>query len=498
MPYQTDTRFASRSRYQYFKKGYLFILLLAALAGCKKDRNNVIVPPPPPTPPVDTKAVIVTLGDVQTDNAISNNFEGMSFEVDLLTSDPEFLNVNNKTAIQLFKNLGAGVIRIGGGTSDLIGWTGHPRSASDGVTMLTTSDVDRLAAFSKAVDWQVIFGLNMAGNDAVGSTNEATYAANALGSHLYAFQAGNEPDMFDREGLRPAPYDVYAYSKDWDIYYASIKKQVPQAQFAGPDIANNSQWVNLFVQDESTNLNIMDAHFYVTGPATAPYITKTDILNPSYGLAPYLANLNNQASLYKMPYRITECNSIWGGGKQGVSDTFAATLWALDFMWQVAINNGQGINFHGGTLRGANLYYSPVLNLDGKFTAMPEYYAMLAFRYASAGSRIISSPLNDNTIANCTAYACVDSQGNYNVTLINKETDKDVSFTLNVNKSATTARIWRLTAPSLDSKSDVKFAGASVNDDGTFVPGAGDNQPVSLGKVVIKVPAGSAAVITIH
>jgi hypothetical protein len=496
MPYRIRQRFTRRSQYICFKKRYFVILLLAFLAACKKDRNNVI--PPPVTPPVDTKSVVVTLDDNNPGYAISPNFQGLSLETDLLTSDPDYLNVKNTALVQLLKNLGPGVIRIGGGTSDLIGWTGKPRIASDGTTMLTTSDVDRLAAFTKAVDWQVIFGLNMANNNQVSATNEATYAANVLGSHLFSFQAGNEPDMFDREGLRPAPYDVYAYSKDWDRYYTSIKQQLPQAQFAGPDIANNSQWVNLFVEDESTNLKMLDAHFYVTGPATASYITKADILSPAFGLTAYLANLNNQASLYKIPYRITECNSIWGGGKEGVSDTFAATLWALDFMWQVAAAHGQGINFHGGTLRTANLYYSPILNMNGKFTAMPEYYAMLAFGYASAGCKIIPATFNDNTIANCTAYACVDGQGNYNVTLINKEADKDLSITLNVNKSAATARIWRLKAPSLDSKTDVKFADASVNDDGTFVPGAGENQPVSSGKVVIKIPAGSAAVVTIH
>jgi len=499
MPYHPLGRIAHLHVRYRLKRTHLIFLLLIGLVACKKDKNSSIVPPPsPPVPPIQAKSVIVTLDESHPGYAISPNFQGLSLETDLLTNDPDFLNVNNTTLVQLLKNLGPGIVRIGGGTSDLIGWTGQPRNASDGPGMLTTSDVDRLAAFSKAVDWQVIFGLNMSNNDQGAARDEATYAANALGSRLYAFQAGNEPDMFGREGLRPSTYDVYTYSKDWDGYYSCIKKQLPQAQFAGPDVANNTEWVNLFVKDESTNLNMLDAHFYATGPATASYITKADILSPSFGLAAYLDNLNNQSSQYKIPYRITECNSIWGGGKPGVSDTFAATLWALDFMWQVATKNGQGINFHGGTLRKANLYYSPILNMNGKFAAMPEYYAMLAFRYASAGSKIIPAPINDDTIANCSAYACVDSEGNYNVTLINKEMDKDVEFTLNVGKSAGLARIWRLTAPSLDDKSDVKFAGSSVNDDGTFVPGAGESKAVSQGSLVIKMPAGSAAVVTIH
>ncbi len=46
--------------------------------------------------------------------------------------------------------------------------------------------------------------------------------------------------------------------------------------------------------------------------------------------------------------RITECASYSTGGTPGVSDAYGAALWSLDFMFTVALNGGQGVNFHGG------------------------------------------------------------------------------------------------------------------------------------------------------
>ena len=56
----------------------------------------------------------------------------------LLVESPEFLNENNKTLIQLIKNLGSGILRIGGNSSDKTDWTGTPRVPGTDVRSLTT------------------------------------------------------------------------------------------------------------------------------------------------------------------------------------------------------------------------------------------------------------------------------------------------------------------------------------------------------------------------
>ena len=47
-------------------------------------------------------------------------------------------------------------------------------------------------------------------------------------------------------------------------------------------------------------------------------------------------------------YRMTEGNSCYRGGKPGMSDAFAASLWAADYMLELASLGCAGVNLHGG------------------------------------------------------------------------------------------------------------------------------------------------------
>ena len=121
---------------------------------------------------------------------------------------------------------------------------------------------------------------------------------------------------------------------------SAVKKALrPNASFAGPDVDPfNNDWIKWFAANENKNIVLMDGHYYVTGPASDSSITYHNILTDNPKLNGYLSLLYSQSSKYNLPFRISECNSIWGGGKHDVSDTFASSLWALDFMWAVAEN----------------------------------------------------------------------------------------------------------------------------------------------------------------
>ena len=46
---------------------------------------------------------------------------------------------------------------------------------------------------------------------------------------------------------------------------------------------------------------------------------------------------------------MTEGNTCYRGGKPGVSDVFASSLWAADYSLLLASNGYSGVNLHGGT-----------------------------------------------------------------------------------------------------------------------------------------------------
>ena len=91
----------------------------------------------------------------------------------------------------MIKNLGTGVLRIGGDSSDETTWTGNKRNSSTPANSLTTTDIDHLAAFSKDIGWPVIFGLNLGKFDADTAAKEAVYIDKTLKSNLYVLQSGN-------------------------------------------------------------------------------------------------------------------------------------------------------------------------------------------------------------------------------------------------------------------------------------------------------------------
>lgn len=468
-------------------KKWIVIFLAACLFSCKKERPLTELPVPSGIP------VTVTIDPNHPGNTIPANFEGLSYETGILAETPEILNENNKVLVQLIKNLGPGLLRIGGDSSDETSWTGQERTSATGNDALTTSDIDRLSAFSRATGWPVLFGLNLGNNNAAAAADEARYAYSKLQGNLYALVIGNEPDVYHMFGLRTPAYNTDSFHSDWETYRSAIRSLVPQATFAGPGTAYNTDWITAFGNNESGSIKLMDAHYYHTGPASDASINYNTILGSNWKLGNILNVIRSEAAKHHLPYRITESNSVYGGGKAGTSDVFASALWALDLMWTIAENNGQGINFHGGN----HLVYSPVTIDNGVLTARPVYYAMLAFKYGAEGGAMLPVT-TDHAQYKCTAYACSHTGGSYSVTLINKEESNDLGFTVQLNKIVSDVKIDRLKAPGMASKTETSFGGNRVSADGTFKPAGGSHYAINGKSFVVNVPAGSAAIVTIQ
>ncbi|WP_428328137.1 glycosyl hydrolase family protein [Mucilaginibacter sp.] len=472
------------------------ITMVIILSGCRKELSTPYLSPVAGNPANtgSSSPVAVFIDQSQKGINIPSTFQGFSYETGMLAENPDFLNVNNKVLIQLIKNLGPGILRIGGDSSDETIWTGKARTDKTTADSITTTDIDHLAAFAHATGWHVLFGLNLGHYNPAKAANEARYVHNKLKGDLFAFQSGNEPNVFFRK-LRPDSYHYPQYQKEWDTYLSTVRKAVPNAPFAGPDITPfDPGWLKAFVKNERGSIKLLDAHFYVKGPASDPLITCDDILSPQNKLKDYLTAFSGIASAHNLPFRISECNSIWGHGKPGVSDVFASSLWALDFMWTVAEYNGQGVNFHGG---GSNFIYSPVAGENGVFTPKPEYYAMLAFKYAATNATIIPATFPVQPKENCSVYACENTGNTYSITLINKEVNKDITFAIQLSKSATSVGVARLMAPSITAKTGITFAGSAVDADGNFTAGEPEQYRVVKNTFTVKVPAGSAAVVTV-
>ncbi len=445
----------------------------------------------------------------QTGQPIPENFLGLSYETAQL-SDPGYFSAKNDGLAGFLRPLGKGVLRIGGNSSEYAFWTPHPSknaaaqsSAPIGPdkghhapsnTQTTPESIRNLRQFLDMVDWRAMYGLNFGKGTARQAGDEAAFVYDTLGDRLISFQIGNEDDLFPHNGLRPPGYSYQDFASEWKPFYDAVKARVPQAKFAGPDTAGTSDWLVQFAQQFGKDIVELSTHYYALGPVSNPAMNIQRLLSPDNPRwVSGVPKIRQAMAESHLPYRLTETNSCYGGGKPGVSNTFASSLWALDLMFQLLAIGGTGINFHGGGYG----WYAPVVGtLQNGFVARPEYYALLVMARL-LGGRMVASQLDASDAGPLfVAYAALDAQRKLRVVAINKDGEKKVRLKLQANSSGERVSLERLIAPSLDNEQDTTFAGSPVGADGSLRSSWMEHIAVTNGAAECEIPAGSAALLT--
>ena len=209
-------------------------------------------------------------------------------------------------------------------------------------------------------------------------------------------------------------------------------------------------------------------------------------------LLPLVTNIVGAAAGHcPLGARITECGSYSEGGVAGVSDAYGAALWSLDFMFTMALNGGQGINFHGG----GRSPYSPLVDNGTNVTMVgPEFYGLKMLSLIPPGN-VVPAAITLSSNINFTAYGVRQVSGAISVMLDNKETSDAVAVNVNLGPYVTGAQLIELNGPTLNSTSGFTLGGAMINTDGSWNGGV---QPVLIAtnsQVTVKVPPISAILL---
>jgi hypothetical protein len=431
----------------------------------------------------------VAVGYDAPGRAIDPEFLGLSYESALVAAADYFIP-DNQSLLGLIRALGArGVIRIGGNTSERTVWSSSEIELP-GHFVITPARVDRVAAAMRTISWRLIYGLNLADNTPERAAEEAAYVAQTIGDQLLAFQIGNEPDGFGRwSGVRPASYDVTSFLTEWQKFHAAIRARVPNARFAGPDVAAETDWIAPFADMRPDGLALLTRHYYADGPATDPGVTLPKLLRSAGQIEPVLGKLETLSRIYRLPYRIAETNSVYAGGRAGVSDTLGAALWGAELMFQIAAAGSAGINFHGGD----DKIYTPIArSTHGGYGAKPLYYAMLLFRKTARGVLV---PARLETAAELAAFAVRDGDGTLRLCLINRD-DRETPVRIDPGRPFEHASIIRLAAAGADARAGVTLGGAEVGAFGNWSPASRETARFEAGSLVVRVPGTSAALVT--
>jgi hypothetical protein len=419
-----------------------------------------------PGQPGAAHPVTITIDAGHPGPVVPGDFAGLSFERGPLVDHDAGVSGNvfspaNRSLVTLFRNLGLGNLRIGGGTVDQLIPAGTGRDGLAGI--------DSLFAFAEAAGVKVIYSLRLLSPAASPVGDLKAVHAQAAGhiwsryqQHVASFAIGNEPDWhayhtYQDHALDPAifeevpgvPGSAYpSFLAQWRSFADAVVGVAPGAPLSGPDVGAYSRktytpdpdsgmsWTERLARDEQGSGRVAEVtqHYYVgdsPGKTTAQqaisnmlsreWVNGTEIgtqpTGTTYTPYPWLYD-NNLAPVAAagLRYRLTESNDYLIG-VPGASDAFASALWALDHLHWWAAHGAAGINFHNRRqLSTATIVPDPA---DGDGWAInPKGYGIKAFTLGSAGQVKPVRIQNPDGI-NLTAY-CVGGAGEDCVTVINK------------------------------------------------------------------------------
>lgn len=499
---------------------------------------------------------------------IPPDFAGLSFERGALNYGNAdvpgyFFAASNTGLVTLFRNAGIKNVRIGGNTVDQQIPAG---TGSDGYL-----GVDNLFAFAAAAGANVIYSLRLYDPSAQpipGLVSEDASAARYIWRRYHAllssYAIGNETDWHSFHLGDPAVYETTpgepgtaypSYLADWRKFANAVQDLVPGARFCGPDTGNYGtrggvpyvtftpdaatgvSWTEKFAEDEGGTRRIKDAtqHFYVGGSPfdttagqaidnmlSAEWVERTDIGTQPAGTGsgttayvpyPWLySQIVSPVVATGLPCRLTESNDYLTG-IPGASDTFAAALWALDYMHWWAAHGASGVNFHNkqwiytDTITPGVGTYDPLAGSCsppgcGNYRVSPKGYAIKAFGLGARGETKPVSVAKPPGV-NVTAYAVGGDRDLY-VTVINK-TYGAAATNVRVNIVPrsfpwTDAASMTLAAGEQGDPSsyNATIGGAAITNDAPWQGKWTALNPGSQGQVAVTVPAATATVVRIH
>lgn len=324
--------------------------------------------------------------------------------------------------VNLLRNLGSGVLRIGGSSQDVMPFEATAPNTDQIITpedlhyiraTLDAANAGRTHALGGAPSWGVVLGTAMSPPGAsrpfvspehahafVTQGVEPAFSGSAR-RDVVGIELGNEPDLSYHSDVSPYLSDLSTYSADgvtgpWPIIAPNTSEDIlPWEQIDGQTVPTRFFWN--WPQILDTDAAEMKArggafgayasdHFYplartCTGkpyrcPSTAALLSDEHMSSLDYQVYVHA----KQSADHGLKYRLEETNTAAGRGADGVSNVAASATYALDLMFHTACPQPPnepsanatcsvgaiGLNFHNAEVRAfffpeeGNGYYNAV------------------------------------------------------------------------------------------------------------------------------------------
>ncbi|KAF9645827.1 glycoside hydrolase family 79 protein [Thelephora ganbajun] len=334
---------------------------------------------------------------------------------------------------------------------------------------------------------EYLMGLSLSKPNDTTIAELAVAAHQILGDELDALLLGNEPDLYYWNGKRPglSNYTVDDYVGDYQVVFNQLKSTsngdvLAQNNIGGPticcawDLATTLQqsYLETFKQQlkyitlqHYPQNNCPDSHS--PPPVLEYYLDHSNTVN----LAKWQKPGVDLAVANGKPVIMTEFSTAACGGFTGVSDTFGAVLWGVDYSLQLATVGYSGAYLHTRERNITyNLYDYPGDGVDG-WTTLPMFYSYLPVLNALQsrnGSKVVDLNLEDSmtkTGGTNAAYSIYDVTTSelYRLAFINfADGGGSVQYTIpqgTLPQTGYNVTVRYLTAPSIQEKWDITWGG---------------------------------------
>jgi hypothetical protein len=448
----------------------------------------------------------VSIGTDARARPIPRTFLGLSFE---LSSVGEVARLGESgNLVALLRSLGPGVLRFGGVSADTqVAWTDAqtPRPAW-AASVISAEDLERLRTLAVRSEWRVLLTIGLAHYEPAAAAREVRAATAILGPWLAGIELGNEPNAYGHHDLRATPWTVSQYEAQVSSYMRAIAAAGPTPPLAGPDVSGSPAFLS-WGSGEAAGLSpaLLTGHHYPLGchEAIPPSIMR--LLSPAIRRDEHASTRRYVSASARagIPFRLDEAGSVSCGGRAGISNTFGAALWAVDYVARTMAAGMAGINLHGN-LRNC-LGYSPLCAptpaelAAGRLRAQPVWYALLLDR-ALLGDTPLASKITWERHTNIDVIAMRAPSGALHVVIVDDDpvNSRAVALRLFAGRAVQAASVLALRAGSPSATAGVTLGDAGVAPNGAW--SAGDRAPLHAdrnGHVTVVIPPSSAELVTL-
>ena len=282
--------------------------------------------------------------------------------------------------------------------------------------------IDDFIAFCRKIGAEPRIVVRLKGGTAQKAADLVKYANVTMGYGVKYWGIGNEPDLYEANGL--TDYSVTQYDTDWRSFALAMHGVDPKIKLIGPDISQfvgntngssylqaRTDWLSTFLKANGDLVDVVSIHRYAFPASTTsgpPSIADLRANSQEWdSIIPALKNVVRTQLGRDLPVAVTEVNSSWADNQAGEAtmDSHYNAIWFGDVLGRLI---GQKVDIVAQFALAGDW---GILGLDAPH---PIYYDYLM--YQRFGTELVRSASDDPLVS---VYAARRADGTLTIMIVN-------------------------------------------------------------------------------